>query len=120
MTDLVRASDAEREQVAERLRRAHAEGRIDTAELEERVQRCYAAKTGSELDRLVADLPGPNRPGGRRGRRPGSGLAISPITVLVLLVAVLAFSSHGRFPLPLLAILFFVFLRFGHRAHWHR
>ena len=40
-----RASDAEREAVAERLRRAAAEGRLDADELEERVGRAYGAQT---------------------------------------------------------------------------
>ena len=54
----LRASDAERERVAEALRRHHVDGRIDTDELQERLERCYAARTGSDLDALLADLPG--------------------------------------------------------------
>lgn len=52
-----RAGDAEREQVAEKLRVAAGQGRIDLAELDERLDRAYRAKTYSELDALVADLP---------------------------------------------------------------
>lgn len=52
-----RAGDAEREQVAEKLRVAAGEGRIDLAELEERLERAYQAKTYRELDALLADLP---------------------------------------------------------------
>lgn len=52
-----RAGDAEREQVAEKLRVAAGEGRIDFAELDERLERAYRAKTYSELDALLADLP---------------------------------------------------------------
>jgi hypothetical protein len=52
-----RAGDADRERVAEKLRVAAGDGRIDLAELEERLERAYGAKTYSELDALLADLP---------------------------------------------------------------
>lgn len=53
----MRASDAEREAVVDRLRAHFAEGRLDHAELEERVEAAYRAKMRSELDGLLADLP---------------------------------------------------------------
>jgi hypothetical protein len=53
----MRASDADRETVAERLRRAAGEGRILAHELEERLARALRAQTYGELDALVADLP---------------------------------------------------------------
>lgn len=52
-----RAGDADREAVAERLRIAAGEGRIDLAELDERLTQAYAAKTYGQLETLVADLP---------------------------------------------------------------
>jgi hypothetical protein len=52
-----RASDAEREAVAEHLRQAAAEGRLTTDELADRVERAYAAQTLAELEPLTADLP---------------------------------------------------------------
>jgi hypothetical protein len=52
-----RASDAEREAVAERLRRAAAEGRLDPDELDERLGRAYGARTVGELAPLTEDLP---------------------------------------------------------------
>jgi hypothetical protein len=55
----VRASDAEREAVVERLRAHFAEGRLDHDELEERVEAAYRAKMRSELDGLLRDLPAP-------------------------------------------------------------
>ncbi|MFN2497194.1 MAG: DUF1707 domain-containing protein [Pseudonocardiaceae bacterium] len=55
--DRMRAADADRERVAEKLRSAHAEGRLDLAEYDERVQQAWAARTYGELDRLTADLP---------------------------------------------------------------
>lgn len=53
----MRASDADREAVAERLRGALDEGRLDLGEYDERLQRAYASKTYAELDLLLADLP---------------------------------------------------------------
>jgi Domain of unknown function (DUF1707)/Domain of unknown function (DUF4190) len=52
----LRASDADREATAERLRVAAAEGRLDHEELEERLQLTYAAKLCSELAHLTADV----------------------------------------------------------------
>jgi hypothetical protein len=53
----LRAGDADREATGERLRKHHAEGRLDAEEFQERIERCYAAKTIGELDELVGDLP---------------------------------------------------------------
>ena len=54
-----RVSDAEREAVADRLRHAAAEGRLDTDELSDRVERAYRAQTSTDLEPLTADLPEP-------------------------------------------------------------
>lgn len=53
----LRAADADRERVAEQLRRAHAEGRLDLAEYDERVQAAWAARTYGDLAVITADLP---------------------------------------------------------------
>ncbi|MFI7006813.1 DUF1707 domain-containing protein [Streptomyces sp. NPDC050145] len=53
----LRASDADREKVAERLRDALAEGRLDMGEFEERLEATYAARTYGELAPLTRDLP---------------------------------------------------------------
>jgi uncharacterized protein DUF1707 len=119
VTDLLRVSDAEREEIAERLRRAHADGRLDTAELEERVERCYAAKTRAELEPLVADLPSPRRRRSQQ-RRVSGQFGFPPILLVVLLLAVFAFAGPGHVPFPLFPILFFVMLRFGRRSYRHR
>jgi hypothetical protein len=52
----LRASDADREAVVERLEVAASEGRLDAEELEARVSAAYAARLGSELERLTADI----------------------------------------------------------------
>jgi Domain of unknown function (DUF1707) len=67
----LRASDAERERTAEALRRATGEGRLTIDELDERLDAAYAARTRSELERLVADLEVP--PAGTP-----SGLTVRP------------------------------------------
>jgi hypothetical protein len=54
----LRASDADRQRVADQLRRALDEGRLDLHEYDERLQRAYASKTYAELGSLLTDLPG--------------------------------------------------------------
>jgi uncharacterized protein DUF1707 len=53
----LRASDAERERVAEALREHARLGRLDDEELEERLGLAYAAARRSELAALFEDLP---------------------------------------------------------------
>ncbi|MGW2698512.1 DUF1707 SHOCT-like domain-containing protein [Streptomyces sp. NPDC001340] len=53
----LRASDADRERVAEVLRDAVAEGRLDMAEFEERLEATYKARTYAELTPITRDLP---------------------------------------------------------------
>ncbi|MDN0197092.1 DUF1707 domain-containing protein [Streptomyces sp. S.PNR 29] len=53
----LRASDADRERVAEVLRDALAEGRLDMAEFEERLDATYRARTYGELVPITRDLP---------------------------------------------------------------
>ncbi|MFD4575121.1 DUF1707 domain-containing protein [Streptomyces sp. NPDC058417] len=53
----LRASDADRERVAEVLRDALAEGRLDMSEFEERLDAAYRARTYGELTPLTRDLP---------------------------------------------------------------
>ncbi|MGW7378562.1 DUF1707 SHOCT-like domain-containing protein [Streptomyces sp. NPDC054794] len=54
----LRASDADRERVAEVLRDALAEGRLDMEEFEERLEATYKARTYGELTPITRDLPG--------------------------------------------------------------
>lgn len=55
----MRASDAEREEVAGALRESLAEGRLDLEEFNERLDSAYSAKTYGDLDALLVDLPRP-------------------------------------------------------------
>jgi hypothetical protein len=61
-----RVSDLERENVAELLRESAGEGRLSYAELEDRLEGVYGAKTYGELVQLTTDLPNgllpPNAP----------------------------------------------------------
>jgi Domain of unknown function (DUF1707) len=84
-TDL-RASDAEREAFGERLRRHHADGRLTTDEFQERIDRCYSAKTSGELQQLVTDLPAEHA---RERRLPvRRRLWLVPLVPIVIVVAV--------------------------------
>jgi predicted membrane protein len=53
----VRASDAERDAVIERLREAAAEGRLTMEELTDRIEAAAGARMRGELEALTADLP---------------------------------------------------------------
>ncbi|MET9025559.1 DUF1707 domain-containing protein [Nocardia sp. NPDC004168] len=53
----MRASDADREKIIDRLRLAMNEGRLSLAEFDDRLQQVYAAKTYGELTPLLSDLP---------------------------------------------------------------
>ena len=111
----LRASDADRERVAAALRRHHLDGRLDTDELQERLERCYAARTAGDLAPLTADLPEDERP---RAQRPGAGppprAAIGAVVLAAFLVlATVGAVAHGHpGPLPLLIVLLVLF-RFG-------
>src|SRR3954470_14814230 len=114
---VLRASDADRERVAAALRRHHVDGRRDTDELQERLGACYSARTLGELEPLLADLPGAERPAAR-ARRGGAppwawpAPAILAVVVVALALATVGALAHGRpGPLPFLAV--FLLLRFA-------
>ncbi|MBE7323905.1 DUF1707 and DUF2154 domain-containing protein [Nocardioides sp. Y6] len=58
----MRVSDDDRHRVAEVLREAAAQGRIDLEELDERLETAYGAKVYADLVPLTVDLPGPHLP----------------------------------------------------------
>ena len=122
----LKASDADRERVAERLRHATAEGRLNPEELEERLEMVFAARTYGELDPLVADLPGeavrrrehPGRVSASFWLRPAPLLALfilAPVILALMLAAAViiatVFSAWGL-------LLVVGWLAFGHgRGH---
>jgi fatty acid desaturase len=91
----LRASDADRDAVAERLRHAAVEGRLDADELEQRLHTAFRARTYGELDRLLADLPArPLRVERPRGAaRTAFVVGLRVAAVLAALTAVVAFAA---------------------------
>lgn len=79
----IRASDADREQIAERLRKATGEGRLLAEELEERLEATFTARTYGELDAVVADLPGTTVR--RRPDRPRPPM-LNPVHIIALFI----------------------------------
>jgi hypothetical protein len=115
----MRASDADRERTVEALRAHAAAGRLEPAELEERVEAALGARTDEELDRLTADLPAA---GGRakprrelvpvRHRRALAG----PLAVTALLLTIWLATGAGHFwPMwPLIGMFFWARAGYGH------
>lgn len=64
----MRASDSDRDRVAEQLREALAEGRLTAEEHAERLDAVYQAKTYAELAPIVEDLLYHRRRAPARGR----------------------------------------------------
>jgi class 3 adenylate cyclase len=97
----LRASDADRERVAARLREHYGDGRLSDEDLSERVEAAYRAGTVSELAVLTADLPAPPRPPGPR-RRSGFETSVrihftTFLLVNLLLIGIWAASGGGYF-----------------------
>ncbi|MFJ3665936.1 DUF1707 domain-containing protein [Streptomyces sp. NPDC090106] len=100
----LRASDADRERVAEVLRDALAEGRLDMEEFEERLEATYKARTYGELTPITRDLPaGPlvnlvkePAPEGSWASRVTGGEGSSSWAVAVLS----GFQRRGRWTVP--------------------
>ena len=108
----LRAADADREHTAERLRENHAEGRLDMDEFQQRLERCYQAKTVGELDELVRDLPRHDERVERAS--PGwfrpSGFRLAPFAAIVIgLIVISAAIGHHLFWLWIPLV--FLFLR---------
>ena len=68
-----RASDRERDVVVQRVQDAFAEGRLDDAEFDERSRAALTARTHSDLDALLADLPAASSAPGPAPVLPGPG-----------------------------------------------
>ncbi|MFC7494448.1 MULTISPECIES: DUF1707 SHOCT-like domain-containing protein [unclassified Nocardioides] len=71
----LRISDADRHRVAEILREAAGEGRLDLDELDERLEATYAARTYADLVPITSDLPA-HRPAQAPAPRPAVGAAV--------------------------------------------
>jgi hypothetical protein len=95
----LRVSDAERQEVTDRLAEHFASGRLDQAEFDERVGRAMHAKTRADLNGLFDDLPETGAPAAppatdypRRARR-------HPVLLVGLVVLVAIAAGHLVFPL---------------------
>lgn len=108
----LRAGDADRERVAERLRGAHAEGRLDMTEFQQRLEGCYAARTFGELRELVRDLPRQDEPEERRSQWLLGPWRLRLVPILLALVVVAAASGHHHFFWLWLAFWFLVWRMF--------
>jgi hypothetical protein len=122
----LRVSDAERTEVAERLGRHYSEGRLNTDEFNERVERAMGAKTQSDLAGLFDDLPGleehPDVPARRERRR--SNHAALVLGLVVVLAVAIGHAFWWFFMPPWLAILLFAgvgiyVLKSRERHHQH-
>lgn len=129
----LRASDADREAVAERLRAAAVEGRLEPDELEQRLHTALRARTYGELNQLLGDLPA--APVKWQPSRRGAGpiavyallLTLRAIVAIAILSVVLvaAAATLAWWMLGLIVWLAVSSSRYGCRAHrrhagWHR
>ena len=114
----VRAGDAERDRVADSLRRHAAEGRLTPEEFDERLSAAFSARTVGDLADLVIDLPqdpdgyalpvpvsgnGSSRVSHRSSRHslapvPRAHLALY-VTVSVICVLIAILSRTGTWPI---------------------
>lgn len=94
----VRASDADREEAVEILKRHYAAGRLSSGELSARADAAYAAVGLGELDALMRDLPAlppPPAPAQAPGMaRRARTAVVAPLAVLALLVVAAAIPSE--------------------------
>jgi hypothetical protein len=121
----LRASDADREHTAERLRHATAEGRLLAEELEQRLGAVFAARTYGELDALVADLPSHRGTPTRSRPRPLARAAQLPAPALVVLVPAAMALAIAAVVVVVTAFAFWAliitiaWLAFGHRRPYY-
>jgi hypothetical protein len=98
----LRIADADRDRTVDRLRAAAAEGRLDPDELEERVSRALSARTQSDLDAVLRDLPAPRVPAPAPAPAPDRSLVLRERTAAFLVpnvvcIAVWAATGAGSF-----------------------
>ncbi len=111
----LRVSDEERNEVADKLSRHFADGRLDQAEFKTRLDRAMGATTRGDLDGLFSDLPRlPTEPLPSPSRR----RRLIPFVVILVLVALAAGATYPmvHFPWVLFVI---VGLFFWYRGSRH-
>ena len=109
----MRAGDSDRELVVELLREQHIAGRLDSDELEQRLERCLTANSYAELHAITADLPtlgahlwAPSGMSGPPVRKRGSRATARSVrrvlrnlagVTAILLLAIWALTDNGYF-----------------------
>jgi hypothetical protein len=110
----IRASDAERNEVADRLSRHFADGRLDQIEFKARLDRAMGATTRGDLGGLFDDLPplgADETPSAPRRRR------IAPL--ILAMVAFVVFAAAVGSTLSLMRVPWLLLVAFG-LLLWHR
>jgi hypothetical protein len=113
-TGPIRVADADRERVIELLRDHAAAGRLEPDELEDRIGRAYAARYGSDLQAVLAELP-PEPAPRSRPTRPRATPAPLPIAIAAL-IALAAVTSAWW----LLWLIWPIVIVLGPRRHYRR
>jgi hypothetical protein len=118
----LRASDEDREHVAERLRDATAEGRLLAEELEERLGAVFSARTYGDLDTVVSDLPAPYEPRRKTPLWARATIALAIVMAAMAVIAMLTLVVVGVAGAWVLWM-FFAWVMFGHHRrvrgrHW--
>jgi hypothetical protein len=114
----LRISDADRAEVADLLSRHYGEGRLSQAEFDERLDQAMNARTRSDLNDLLADLPGGKAPaasGAAERIRPARRRhrILAPLLIIALIITaghVLTWPFH-LLPWLLIGLLAFIWLR---------
>lgn len=118
----VRASDAERSEVADRLSRHFSDGRLDQQEFTVRLDKAMEATKRSDLDGLFDDLPRLDTEPAPRQRSPRRRRLV-PVIVVIALITVAAGSTFSWVHVPWLLFAFvglFLWYRVGrHRVRPH-
>ena len=113
----MRVGDAERAEVADLLARHFSDGRLDQAELDERLDLTMRARTRADLLAVLADLPGPPAPSfapppTERVPRPAARprRTLRPLPGILLVVALVLLLGHFEFWLLVVALVCLVLL----------
>ena len=117
----LRVSDAERDAVVTELSEHFQQGRLDQAEFDERLTQALAARTESDLSKLLADLPSLRETSvipQSRGWAPRLPFLVPLIFAFILIAGSAGNGRHGGWVLwPLLWIVPIIALRL---AWWRR
>ena len=131
----IRVSDADRNAVAEQLGAHYADGRLDQAEFDERINRAMAAKTRGDLAGLFDDLPDPGPAGAPGTAGPGGpaipyarrrrGGVFRPLILLAIVIVLVSASWHAMdtfsffaipwFPIAIIVAIVLIATRHRHR-----